>query len=80
VTQLTKSYSGAETVAANYPQYSSQIITAANESFVNGQKLAYTAGLIGMVVGTALVWSMYPDKRREIEMFESFAGLDAPPA
>jgi DHA2 family multidrug resistance protein-like MFS transporter len=77
VTQLTKSYSGAESVAAQYPQYSTQIVAAANESFITGQKWAFFAGLVGMIVGTTLVWFGYPDKDEEAAMFERFATIDA---
>lgn len=77
VTQLTKSYSGAESVAAQYPQYSTQIVAAANESFLTGQKWAFFAGLVGMLVGTALVWFAYPDKDEEEAMLVEFATAEA---
>ncbi len=53
---LTKSFASAEAVAAQYPQYSSQIITAARKSFVDGQDWAYIAGTVAVVLGQ-VAWS-----------------------
>src|SRR5688572_32111268 len=36
--QLTKSFAGAEAVAAQYPQYASEITAAAKESFLQGDQ------------------------------------------
>ncbi len=74
---LTKSYSSAEAVASRYPEYANQIVGAARESFVSGQRWAFTAGLVGMALGTALVWFTFPDKEREIEMIAAFEAADA---
>ena len=43
--QLTKSFSSAANTAAQYPQYSKQIIAAAQTSFLDGADWAYVAGL-----------------------------------
>ncbi len=75
--QLTKSYAGAESVAANYPQYSAQIVQAANESFVAGQKWAFFVGLLAMGMGVVVVWLGFPDKVDEAMMLASYEKDDA---
>ena len=74
---LTKSYSSAEAVASRYPQYANEIVEAARQSFVHGQRWAFTAGLVGMALGTVLVWFAFPDKEREIEMIAAYEAADA---
>ncbi|MBU3700525.1 MAG: MFS transporter [Acidimicrobiia bacterium] len=77
-TQLTKSYSGAATIAEQYPQYADQIIAAARQSFVDGQHLAYGVGIVAMVIGIAVVWFGFPAKERENEMVSDYDRADAP--
>jgi DHA2 family multidrug resistance protein-like MFS transporter len=54
--QLTKSFSSAAAIAERYPQYSTQIIQGAKSSFLAGADWAYTAGIIAIVVGAAIVF------------------------
>ena len=77
VGQLTKSYAGADGVAERYPQYASEIIRAADSSFVTGQRWAFAAGLVCMVCGMALVATCFPRRDRERAMVAEFARLDA---
>ena len=77
VGQLTKSYAGAAGVAERYPQYASEIIRAADSSFVTGQRWAFAAGLVCMVCGMALVATCFPRRDRERAMVAEFARLDA---
>ena len=49
--QLTKSFAGAEAIAAQYPQYASQITAGAKESFLDGADWAYTAGIVAILLG-----------------------------
>ena len=42
--QLTMSFAGAADIAAQYPQYSAQILQAAKESFLDGDQWAYSQG------------------------------------
>jgi hypothetical protein len=74
--QLTKSFSGAEAVAERYPQYASQITTAAKQSFLDGDQWAYTAGLVAVLLGAALVFFLFPRKEREEEMLAQFHAED----
>ena len=68
VSGLTMSYAGAQTVAAQYPQYATQITAAAKTSFLAGDQYAYMAGIIAVLIGAALVFFVFPkqDKEREV--------------
>jgi DHA2 family multidrug resistance protein-like MFS transporter len=64
---LTKSFSSAEEVAAQHPQYSSAIISGAKTAFLQGDDWAYLAGVGAILVGAVLVFFMFPkydDERR----------------
>jgi hypothetical protein len=74
---LTKSFASADAVAAQYPQYSEQITAAARASFLQGDRWAYTAGLIAVVVGAALVFFAYPHKDAEKELVAEYHAADA---
>ena len=60
VSGLTMSYSGAQSVAEQYPQYAAQITAAAKESFLAGDQYAYMAGIIAVLIGGALVFFFFP--------------------
>lgn len=75
--QLTKSFAGAEDIAARYPQYADQIVAAAKQSFLQGQHWAYAAGIIAVCVGGALVLTMFPARDREHELLAEYAAADA---
>lgn len=75
--QLTKSFSGAESIAQQYPQYSDQIIAAAKESFVDGQDWAYAAGIVAVVLGAVLVWFMFPRRDDEQRLLAEYQSADA---
>jgi EmrB/QacA subfamily drug resistance transporter len=77
--QLQKSFTSAEQVASRYPQYADQITAAARESFVAGQRWALAVGLVAMLGGVALVWSMFPRHDRELELLHGYAEEDAVP-
>src|SRR4051794_7862242 len=44
--ELTKSFSSADAVAQQYPQYATQITAAAKASFLHGDQWAYLAGIV----------------------------------
>jgi hypothetical protein len=75
--QLTKSFSSAATTAQQYPQYSDAIIQGARDSFVQGQDWAYTAGIIAVLAGAALVAWKFPKHDREVELLRSYHEQDA---
>lgn len=62
---LQKSFSSAAALAQQNPQYSTQIIAAAKYSFLAGDKLAYLAGIIAILIGAAIVFFKYPKKDEE---------------
>lgn len=74
--QLTKSFDSAAAMAQQYPQYADQITAAAKESFLAGDHWAYTAGLIAVVIGAALVFFFFPRKDREAEMVAGYHAED----
>ena len=81
--QLTKSFAGAEAVAQQYPQYAKQITAGARQSFLDGADWAYTAGIIAILLGAALVFVLFPRKDREQELLAEYhkqdQGTAAPP-
>jgi EmrB/QacA subfamily drug resistance transporter len=75
--QLTKSFSSAANTAQQYPQYSKQIISAAQTSFVDGANWAYFAGVIAIVLGAALVFFMFPKHDAELGLLARYHSEDA---
>jgi hypothetical protein len=77
--QLTKSFDGAEAVAQQYPHYATQITAAAKESFLHGDQWAYTAGIVAVLLGGALVFTCFPRKEREEALLTAYQREDAAP-
>ena len=75
--QLTKSFAGAEAVAAQYPQYATEITTAARESFLQGDQWAYIAGIVAVLLGAAVVAFLFPKKEEEEQLLARYATEDA---
>jgi MFS transporter, DHA2 family, multidrug resistance protein len=75
--QLTKSFAGAEGVAEQYPQYASQITSAAKTSFLQGDQWAYTAGIVAILLGAALVFFLFPTKEDEERLLAQYEAEDA---
>lgn len=75
--QLTKSFSGAEAVAQQYPQYSSEITAAAQQSFLQGADWAYVAGIVAILGGAALVYYLFPRPDRERELVAEYQRIDS---
>ena len=75
--QLTKSFAGAEDVAEQHPQYADQITAAAKTSFLEGDQWAYTAGIVAIVLGAALVFFLFPKKEEEEELLAAYHAEDA---
>ena len=74
--ELTKSFASAANTAQQYPQYSKQIISAAQTSFIDGANWAYFAGLVAIVVGAALVFFMFPKRDIELELLDRYHSED----
>ena len=75
-TQLTKSFSGATSIAQQYPQYASQITAAARSSFLEGDRWAYLAGIVAVLLGGALVFFRFPKKDAEDALLEQYHAQD----
>ena len=77
--QLTKSFGSAANTAEQYPQYASQIIAGAKQSFIDGQDWAYVAGIVAVLAGAALVATMFPKFEQEKAQLAAYAAEDADP-
>jgi MFS transporter, DHA2 family, multidrug resistance protein len=75
--QLTKSFSSAEAVAQQYPQYATAITEGAKTSFLAGADWAYLAGMIAVAIGAALVFFMFPRKADEERLLAEYHAEDA---
>ena len=78
--ELQLSYSSAENLATQYPQYAAQITAAAQQSFLDGDQLAYLAGLGAVVIGIGLTFFMFPKKEDELRLRAEFRAEDEGPA
>jgi MFS transporter, DHA2 family, multidrug resistance protein len=74
--QLTKSFAGAEDVAAEHPQYADAIISGAKTAFLQGDQWAYTAGLAAVIGGAVLVFFMFPKRDDERRLLASYHDED----
>jgi MFS family permease len=74
--ELQLSYSSAANLAAQYPQYSTQILSAAKQSFLDGDQLAYLAGLGAVLIGLGLVFFVFPRKDEELRLRQGFLAED----
>jgi MFS family permease len=75
--ELTKSFSSATATAAQYPQYAGQITAAAQKSFLQGDDWAYTAGVVAILLGAALVFFLFPKKDEEEALLASYHAEDS---
>ncbi|HKG38483.1 MAG TPA: MFS transporter [Conexibacter sp.] len=75
-TQLEKSFASAADTAAAYPQHSDAIIAAAKSSFVSGDKWAFSAGIIAVLLGAALVWFRFPKHDEERALLAEYHAED----
>jgi EmrB/QacA subfamily drug resistance transporter len=78
--QLTKSFDGAQAVAQRYPQYATQITAAAKQSFLHGDQWAYTAGIVAVLLGAAIVFMFFPKHEREVALLTRYHAEDALPS
>jgi DHA2 family multidrug resistance protein-like MFS transporter len=74
--QLQLSFGSAADLAEQNPKYASQIIAAAKESFLQGDNWAYTAGIVAVLVGAALVFFLFPRKQEEQQLLAEYRAAD----
>ena len=75
--QLQMSFAGAESIAGQYPKYADQITAAAEKAFLHGDQLAYTAGIIAILLGAALVFFLFPRHQEERRLLAAYHTEDA---
>jgi EmrB/QacA subfamily drug resistance transporter len=74
--QLTKSFGGAEAVAEQHPRYADQITAAAKTAFLQGDQWAYTAGVVAILLGAAIVFFLFPKREGERRLLASYHAED----
>jgi MFS transporter, DHA2 family, multidrug resistance protein len=77
---LEKSFASAADLAQQHPQYSDAILTAAKSSFVSGDKWAFSAGIIAVLLGAALVAFRFPKREQELALLARYHAEDTAPA
>jgi MFS transporter, DHA2 family, multidrug resistance protein len=76
--ELTKSFSSAASTAASYPpSIQDEIVAAAKTSFLQGDQWAYTAGIVAVLLGAALVWLKFPKRDDEQRLLAAYRAEDA---
>jgi hypothetical protein len=75
--QLQKSFDGAAAVAEQYPKYADQITQAAKESFLQGDRWAYTAGIVAVLAGAALIATCFPKRDDERRLLAEYHAQDS---
>ena len=75
--ELTKSFDGAEAVAQQYPQYSTQIVAAAKQSFLHGDQWAFASGAIAVALGAILVFFFFPKFEKEKSLLADYRRIDS---
>jgi MFS transporter, DHA2 family, multidrug resistance protein len=75
--ELTKSFSSAANTAQQYPEYAMQIVGAARTSFLDGGDWTYAAGIIAVLLGSAIVFFLFPKHERERQLVDSYHAADA---
>jgi DHA2 family multidrug resistance protein-like MFS transporter len=74
---LQLSYASAEDLAAQNPTYASQITSAAQSSFLDGDQWAYMAAMVAVLIGMALVFRFFPKHQEELALRASYQPEDA---
>jgi MFS family permease len=75
--ELTKSFASAADTASRYPpSMQDKIIAGAKTAFLQGDQWAYTAGLVAIVLGAALVYLAFPRKDLEEQLLARYHAED----
>ena len=74
--ELERSFSSAAATAEQYPQYATQIIAAARDSFLNGEDWAYLTGIIAIILGALVVFFFFPKHDHEIRLLHEYEAKD----
>src|SRR6266576_896208 len=77
--ELTKSFSSAADTASRYPKSTQdEIVAGAKTAFLQGDQWAYTAGIVAVLLGAALVYFMFPRREAERRLLAQYQAEDAP--
>ncbi len=74
--ELTKSFASASAVARSYPKYASQITAAARSAFLHGDRWAYAAGVLSVLLGAAIVRFFFPPRPGELQLIDEYQAQD----
>jgi DHA2 family multidrug resistance protein-like MFS transporter len=74
--QLQLSFASAEDLAAENPRYADQITAAAQQSFLDGDRWAYIAAMVAVLIGMTLVFRFFPRKDEEEALRASYHAND----
>jgi EmrB/QacA subfamily drug resistance transporter len=75
--ELTKSFSSAADTAERYsPSVQDNIIAGAKTAFLDGDQWAYTAGLVAVIIGAAVVFFLFPKREEEVRLLERYHAED----
>ncbi len=77
--QLTKSFSGAQAIAEQYPSHAAQITAGAKTAFLQGDQWAYLAGILAVLLGGVIVFFCFPRMEREKTLLAEYHAADAEP-
>ena len=70
------SFASAEDLAAAAPAVRDQITAAAQQSFLDGDRWAYVAAIVAVLIGMALVFRFFPKKDQESALRASYLAED----
>jgi len=75
---LTKSFASAADLASRYPpSVQDQIVAGAKTAFLQGDQWAYTAGIVAVLIGAALVAVFFPRATEERQLLAAYHGEDS---
>jgi len=74
--ELEKSYSSAAAIAQSHPQNAAAIISGAKTAFLDGANWAYSVGVVVILIGALLVWTMFPSGSKETELLNHYQMID----
>ena len=74
--QLQLSFASAENLAAKHPANADQITAAAQQSFLDGDRWAYLAAIVAVLIGMALVFRFFPKKEQESALRDAYLAED----
>ena len=75
--ELTKSFSSAVDTASRYPSSQQDaIISGAQTAFLQGDKWAYAAGVVAVLIGATIVFFFFPRKDDEQRLLAEYHAQD----